>query len=286
MKETDKYQDSNRNNKHLDENELAQYADYLRHETDQMPEGLVEHVAGCSYCRGELMAITDMLDAMPDSLPDIAEEAGAPEGGYSQPAKRGTPVTLPGMLKTVAAVAAVIVFAWFILQLLPEGPMNEPIATNKEKDSTLTPDTLTPNLLTSEPLTSNLPASGSSAGIGLLSDTVRYAEAFLPDPTYESLVNAKYRSGSDPKVRGPGPATIFYPGDTLKVSWTPDPEDDYLLVILDNKANPVAEVRAGSKSYISWKIDLKPGLYYWKFLGKEEMWKVGRMKVMGSGAHR
>jgi hypothetical protein len=95
-------------------------------------------------------------------------------------------------------------------------------------------------------------------------------------------VGAKYRSGTDPKVAGPVPGKVFAPGDTLKMFWTPDHADEYVLVILDNKASPVKEIKPEAAATLAWKIDLKPGLYYWKFLGKEEMWKVGKIKIIGS----
>ena len=278
MKETDKYQNSSNNPEHLDDNELAQYAEYLRDETGQIPGKLIDHVASCGYCRAELMAITDMLD----TLPDIAEEPNPSVIGYPLSVVHRSSSAVFKLLRTAAAIAAIFLLAWIVQQLLPDRPMNEPVATNKVKDSTPTPDTLTPNPLTPNPLTSNPLTPNPSAKITTLPDTIRYAAAFIPNPVYENLVGAKYRSGSEPKVVGPDPGKVFAPGDTLKISWTPDPGDEYVLVILDNKANPVKEIKTGAVALLAWKIDLTPGLYYWKFLGKEEMWKVGKMKIIGS----
>lgn len=277
MKETDTYQNSSNNSEHLDDNELAQYAEYLRHETGRIPDKLIDHVASCGYCRAELMAITDVLD----TLPDLVEEPTSPVIGYPlsvahRPASFGFKI-----LRAAAAIAAIFLLAWIVLQLLPDRPMNEPVATNTVKNSTLKTDSLTPN-----PLTSNLLTSDSSARITAVPDTIRYASAFLPNPVYENLVGAKYRSVSDPNIAGPDAGFVFAPGDTLRISWTPDAGDEYVLVILDNKANQVKEIKAGAEALLAWKIDLKPGLYYWKFLGKEEMWKVGKIKVIGSAARR
>jgi hypothetical protein len=107
-----------------------------------------------------------------------------------------------------------------------------------------------------------------------------YASAYIPNPALENLVGAKYRSGTDPMVKGPGPESIFAPGDSLKITWKAEPEEKYQIVIIDNKSNTIKEINAGPESFLAWKIDLKPGLYYWKFLGKDEMWKVGRLRVI------
>jgi len=287
MKEIHTYQKSNSDPEHLDENQLAQYAEYLRDETRQIPEKLIDHVASCSYCRAELMAITDLLDTLPDlaSEPDL-EEAGyqLPVTGYqlSVGGSRGT--TVNKWLRAVAAVAAVFLLVWIVQRLLPDRLLNESVATVERKDSlpNPNPDTLTPNLSTPGLLAS--PDTHSKSGP--IHDTVLYAAAYVPNPVFESLVGAKYRSGADPKVTDPAPGKVFATGDTLRLSWTPDPEDEYFLVILDNKANSVREIKLGSSGGLAWKISLKPGLYYWKFLGKEEMWKVGRMKIIGSASPR
>lgn len=270
MKQTDKLQYSLSFPDHPDENELALYAEYLRNETGQIPEELMNHVASCSYCRAELMAITDLLD----TLPDVAEELTQPVIGYPLSVTGRPRSSRLKWLRTAAAVAAIFLLAWVVQRLLPDRPMNEPVATNTIKDSTFNKDSLTTN-----PLTDNLITDNPSAKVPALPDTIRYAEAFIPNPVYENLVAAKYRSRSDPKVVGPDAAAVFTPGDTLRISWTPDPEEEYILAILDNKANPVVEIKAGTGAFLHWKVDLKPGLYYWKFLGKEEMWKVGKIKI-------
>jgi hypothetical protein len=277
MKETDTYHNSSNNPEHLDDNELAQYAEYLRHETGRIPDKLIDHVASCGYCRAELMAITDMLD----TLPDLVEEPISPVIGDPLSVVRRTVSFGFKILRAAAAIAAIFLLAWIVLQLLPDRPMNEPVATSIKKESTPRKDSLTSNPQTSNPLTSI-----TAAKLNELPDTVRYASAYATNPIYENLVGAKYRSGSDPTVVGPDAGYVFAPGDTLKISWTPDHSDEYVLVILDNKANLVKEIKAGTEALLAWKIDLKPGLYYWKFLGKEEMWKVGKMKVIGSAARR
>ncbi len=282
MNDKESYNKHENHPEHPDENELAQYAEYLRHETESIPEELKVHVESCSYCRAELMAITDMLD----QLPDLAEEESLQSTVYSLQSSVYSTQSAAGSrqpkklritwLRAVAAVAAVFLVAWAIQQFLPARKTSEPVAINTPKPSLSSPrteDTTKSSLLPN-------PSLSSSRTRGPLTDSVLYASAFIPDPRMENLVGAKYRSGTDPMVKGPGPESIFAPGDTLKISWTSDAEEKYHLVIIDNKSNTVKEIKAGPEPYLAWKIDLKPGLYYWKFLGKDEMWKVGRMRVI------
>lgn len=271
MKEKEIYHKGSKS-EHLDENELALYVEYLRNETDRVPEKLIRHVETCSYCRAELMAITDLVD----SLPEIDEEVSETVAGYHLPGFGRHRRAVISVLRAVAAVAAVVLVAWFIQRIRPDQPDKEQVAVNKLKDSTgiIDKDTDFENV-------NKVPADPRTGSV--TPDTVLYAEAFVPYAVYENLVSAKYRSGNEPQVAGPDPGKAYSPGDTLNISWTADPGDEYLLIILDNKARPVKEIRAGPVKSIAWKIELKPGLYYWKFLGREEMWKVGKIRVMRRG---
>lgn len=276
MKPKGTIQGNRRSPEHPDENELAQYAEYLRHETGEIPDELIEHVSSCSYCRAELMAISDMLD----SLPDLAGEPVQPAPGYELKGIARLKTSRFQWLGYAAAVAAIILIVWGITRLFPERPMHEPLAGDGGKDSTLTNDSSNTDRLAHQNPTPGFPVTDSSGKSTSLPDTLRYASAFVPNPMYESLVGARYRSSGDPHAAGPGPSTIFSPGDTLEIFWKPVPGDEYSLIILDNMAKTVKEIQTGSSALLAWKIDLKPGLYYWKFLGKEELWKVGKMRVI------
>jgi hypothetical protein len=112
-------------------------------------------------------------------------------------------------------------------------------------------------------------------------DTVRYAGDFLPNPSLEAIVSAQYRSAKDPLVQGPSRETVFAPGDTLVLTWSPDTTDRYLIVIMDNHAGEVQSIRPGGDSVLGWKVNVKPGLYYWRFHGREDLWKIGKFRVIG-----
>ncbi len=268
---------------HPDENELAQYAEFLRFETGSIPEELIAHVESCSYCRAELMAITDMLDELPDldevgsGQPAVGSQQSAVGSRQSAVGSQQVRRSVISILRAAAAIAAVFLIAWIVQQTLPGRLHKEQLASDTQNPI---PDTRNPIPDTRNPTpdTRNLTPETRNP----IPDTLLYAAAYIPNPAFENLVAAKYRSGTDPAVQGPDPGKIFAPGDTLKISWTPQPDESYQLVILDNKSNMVKEIKAGPDPHLTWKIDLKPGLYYWKFLGREEMWKVGRLKVISS----
>jgi hypothetical protein len=232
------------------------------------------------------MAVADLLD----SLPDLAEEPVEEVVGYRLSVNRGTRLTGIRIIRTAAAVAAVILVAWGIKQFFPQPLTKEPASTNLLTNTqhptpdtrNLIPDTRYPTPNTQHPPTDNRQPTtdNPSAKSPVLPDTVLYAAAFVPNPVYESLTAAKYRSGSDPHVAGPDNRKNIQSGDTIRFSWTPDPADSYRLIVLDNRASVVKEIQAGSGSALAWKADLTPGLYYWKFVGKDEMWKVGVFRVM------
>ncbi len=283
MKEILTYKKSNGKPEHPDANDLARYAEFLRHETDEVPDELVEHVSSCNFCKSELMAITDLLDTLPDL--DVAEE---PAATTSMPRR---PFRTPRVrwIRAIVSVAAIVLLAWIVVSLLPEKPLHAPIASSSGRDSVIQRDAEQPaNLPARSDSTAKNRVAKSSAEAEsnektpMVSDTIRYAQSFSTHPVYENLVSAKYRSGNDPKVQGPVPGAIFSSGDTLKISWTPDPNDQYQLVILDNLARQVKEIKGGSEGFLIWPLDLKPGLYYWKLLGRDEMWKVGKIKIINS----
>jgi hypothetical protein len=271
MKESDSNRINSDNPEHLDNNELAQFAEFLRHETDRIPDRLADHVASCAFCREELMAITDILDRLPDEPGETAQ----PVSGVRSAAYRNRGITVMRILRTAAAVAAVVLIAWGIKRLMPDRSAPAPMAANRAVDSTLQKGSAGSGSEIRER------ASDKSAHEpAILPDTVRLAAAFLPNPVYENLAGAKFRSGSDPLVRGPEQGRVLAPGDTLEISWTPGSEKEFALVIMDNRAKEVKKLKQATGASIRWKTDLEPGLYYWKFMGGDEMWKVGKFKII------
>jgi len=256
MKVKDTYSPGHGHASHLDENELALFAEYLRNERKDLPEALREHVESCARCRAEVMAVTDMLEEVgrreteDERLKTKDQRLRRQETRKLETnLRRLTPV-----IRVVASLAAVILLAWIIQLIRPEKPEAGTIAGSD--------------------------SSGSEMPVVKTVDTLLLAQSFVPDSTLENLVNATYRAAHDPKLQGPSNDTVFHAGDTLWIQWIPEAGEEYVLVILNNQGVQQAKVEAEQSHSLQWRINLEPGLYYWKFLGKEELWKVGKFKVL------
>ena len=278
MKEENKNRINPDPGRHLDENELAQYAEYLRGERDDVPGEVLLHVEECASCRAEVMEVADMVDLTDDRRQMTDDRRQTTDDRRPKTDVR----RLSSVIRLIASIAAVALIAWVIQQLRPEKAESERMATTS---TTSTPSTN--STISTDSTISTISADESGrhgrppdAPTGTRPDTVRYAQAFVPNTTLDLLVDAVYRSGTDPKAVGPGPETIFTSRDTLKISWTPDPRDSYKLLIVDNKGTKIIEIEPEVPNLITWIPNLKPGLYYWKLIGKEELWKVGRFRVI------
>ncbi|MFH0761272.1 MAG: hypothetical protein V2A67_07185 [Bacteroidota bacterium] len=256
MKEKDTYSPGPDHPSHLDENEVALFAEFLRHERENVPAALREHVETCARCRAEVMAVADMLEEVGKRETEDERLKTRDQGLRGQETRkletnlrRLTPI-----IRVVASLAAVILLAWIIQLIRPEKPDPGIIAG-------------------SDSVNSAIPVIAPA-------DTLRLAQAFVPDGTLENLVNATYRAANDPKPQGPSNETVFHAGDTLRINWIPQTGGDCFLVILNNRGSQQAKMPTGKSGSLLWKINLEPGLYYWKFLGKEELWKVGKFKVL------
>jgi hypothetical protein len=268
---------------HLTSLGLSLYAEYMRGERNDLPGELERHVESCSYCRHELMSVTDLLDEI-----DQVQEKQVDYNAVKQdvPAiKRFLP-----LIRTAAALAAIVLVSWVIQQIIRDRP-EEPLAGTGTslpvEGNRLALDD--PMIITqgSDPDGDSINVTIGQEGSGERhaltapkTETEQYAMAFIPNPAYESIIGGKFRAARDPRISGPELGSDFAFGDTLRFSWTPDEEDAYTLVIVDNQANEVREIDAGAGSRLEWKIDLPPGLYYWKFTGSEHLWKAGKFFVV------
>ncbi|MFO7616399.1 MAG: hypothetical protein R6V75_04040 [Bacteroidales bacterium] len=268
---------------HLTSLGLSLYAEFLRGGLVELPGELEQHVGSCSYCRQELMSVADLLDEV-DQVEEEPVDYQSKKNTRAPSFKKFLP-----LIRTAAALAAIVLISWVIQQVLrdrPDEPMagtgnTLPVETNRQ--ALEDPMVITQGAHYEED-TSN--AGRGREGIDSKNSgkespavTDQYAMAFVPNPAYESLIGGKFRATRDPQVSGPEMSTAFSYGDTLRFSWSPGEDDAYTLIIVDNQANEVREVDAGTGSWLEWRIDLPPGLYYWKFTGREHLWKAGKFTV-------
>ena len=242
---------------HLDENGISIYVDYLKGRATALPEKIRQHVADCATCRLAVMEVADLLDRVEEPA---AEYAAQTDRQPTVAPKRKSTCLWRVVGRIAAGLAAVLVLAWFIQKMLPDRQSSTHIAGKHTTDSifsTYTKDS-----------TSFIP------------DTIRYAQAFTPDPAYENLMKARYRGINRSELQAPAAATHLAPGDTLWMHWKPKQGEQYLIRIIDNHEKEVALIHPSSPGEVAWTIRLKPGRYYWKFEGEKELYKVGSILVM------
>ncbi|HBB91247.1 MAG TPA: hypothetical protein DC042_05905 [Bacteroidales bacterium] len=125
MKEEKKYVIKPDSGRHLGENELAQYAEFLRGDRDVVPEELLLHMEECAWCRAEAMEVADIVDLTDDGRPTTDDRRPMTDDGRPTTNVR----RLSSVVRLVAAIAAVALIAWVIQQLRPEKPEPERMAT-------------------------------------------------------------------------------------------------------------------------------------------------------------
>ncbi len=262
---------------HLDENWVAAFAEHLKGWSAAPPAYVVEHAESCSRCRSAVMEAADMLDDMGHMMLEeepISYSKGQPRKTHANDRL----ATWKGVLRAGAGIAAVAVLAWFIQFLIPDKGEDLPVSgiENPTAPSQALPDSSRDQLPDSE----DSLTLDNLVEPEVLHDTIRFAEAFAPNPVLEALVKPRYRNVSDPVVEGPRPDTMFIPGEQLVITYTIDPVENYTVVLVDNKGSELQRFATLDNGILQWEIDLLPGRYYWKFEGSEEVFLAGPFKVV------
>lgn len=251
---------------HLTEDDLAAYADWLTHTKSEPSESIRDHVANCQHCRSEVMEIADIVRE--------TERLGA-----MPPANRSARIGRPGwntIFRIAASVAAVFVLALLIQKFWPDHKTKPPMAERVDSSETGPADSLQQQDIQQVPVErGEVPPS-----VQALSDTIRYAQNFEPNPMYESLIGAVFRAAHDPKLRSPEIGHIVEPGDTLEFIWNHDPEEKFALRVLTNRDEKVAMLIPEQPGRLTWIVPVRPGLYYWKFEGAERLYNIGKIRVL------
>lgn len=262
---------------HLDENWIAAYAEHLKGWTPAPPAYVTEHTGSCSRCRSAVMEAVDMLDDMEqmrlEEPPASYTRLQPGKGRIVRPASEWK-----GVLRAVAGIAAVAILAWFIQFLIPERGDDPPVTgiEQPETNPPVVPDSSNNRLPDGEDTLIEQPMPEPA----VLHDTIRFAEAFVPNPALEALTRPRYRNITDPVVVGPRSDTLFTPGEQLVISYSIDPVENCTVVLVDNKGKEIQRFAILDNGIFEWEIDLLPGLYYWQFEGIEEVYIAGPIRVV------
>ena len=92
-------------------------------------------------------------------------------------------------------------------------------------------------------------------------------------------MGAAYRSATDPEVKGLTADTLLHPGDTLRFTWDVRHRDNYTLLIVDNTGTEVTQAEIPAGGSFRYPVSLPDGLYYWKFVGLNDLWAVGKFRM-------
>ena len=249
---------------HPDENAKARYVDWVRGKADQPDSDLLDHVSTCELCKSDILETAELLD-------EVEKEE-----------KSRIRHTRLLVLRSAAAIAAVVITALLIQFLRPENDQTEMAILPDEEQPTST-DTLKPDEENnSKDLQEEMVIENS---IVIQHDTIKYADNFVPNQALEVLVNARFRSDD-------GFTTESWPKDTVmtrSAKWEPElglqigtiTESKTEIIILSN----TGEEKFGKlleDQKLTVDLEWEPGLYYWKILRNSEIVWMGRLKIISS----
>ncbi|MCK9324423.1 MAG: hypothetical protein M0P69_02910 [Bacteroidales bacterium] len=278
-KHTDVYQDKDG---HLTSLGLSLYADYLSGVLAELPKGIKSHVEQCSYCRHELMMITDLMEDI-----DHVEE----NRELYSPIKTTKPLLVRRMnphVKAIAGLVAVLAIAWLIQQFMIGTFVN---SLEGVDDQEVTVESVLPVLDTLSPDPIVLPKPENQIEVdevgedvalstpGAMIEDNSYAMSFKANAIYESLAMGEFRLSNNPLIQYPALDSVFLIGEKMKFSWLSTAEGPISLDIVDYRGQTVKTISSESVSPLEWQIDLPEGLYYWKFICDEQLLKAGRFYI-------
>lgn len=244
-------------NKHIDNNAKAGYIDWLRNEGPAPDQSIIEHVTSCFDCKKEILELSEMLDTV-DGEAKIIKKKG-----------KSKQIDLKLMIKAVAILMGVMAVALIIQFLRPE-PENLEIAVSQD---ILEADTVEKD--TSESVLVILPEKV----VIIKHDTILYAANFAPNGGLDILVDAKFRSVEKDKFEKDQFKEIYKKGENLKVKFAGMIAQDIEFVLVSNTGSNLITIKV-ENSEVSLDLKYEPGLYYWKIVVSDELFMVGKFKIL------
>lgn len=250
---------------HLSELAYAKVADSIAMDRLQdLPVELRKHLDECSACRhevAELYQVVQSLDEKP--LPTQKSQS-------------------KGMNKYMIWVPIVLLFSGLAYWFWPASNEPSPRPKLEQNAARSTPpistDTIVPKKIEAEtkpepqPLKQNTPPPEKE-------EAPVYADAFIPDDQLESLVGIQVRSGEELRFV-PDPGKTVKRGGPLSFSWTNSLEGPFELTVLNNEGEEQKRYEGFAHNWV-FRVDLSPGLYYWKLETVEDLLFVGKFTILG-----
>lgn len=254
-----------KSNGHLDENGLSAYAEYMHGKRSEVSDEIKVHVELCAVCREALMDISDLL----------TETEGVALDELTINVKSSAQQSWKVVSRIAVAIAAVLLLSWFIQQLLPDADPTEPMAGETEDGRRETEDG---RLKTEDGRRKT--AEQVPVEVVTPHDTIRYAEAFVPNEKLEVLIKSGFRNEEEPGLRLSDTAVDHQPGDTLVFNWRGESDVKVAIVVLNNREMEQIRILPDESGEMQWVLEMEPGLYYWKLVTETEMVELGKIRLM------
>jgi hypothetical protein len=107
------------------------------------------------------------------------------------------------------------------------------------------------------------------------------AENFQPNPTIENALKQNYRSTTVyASFKSPSDSISMKKGNNILFSISTKPIELYNIILFDNKLKTVLTLTETNENSINLKINLAPGLYYWKYESASQSKWGGKILIL------
>lgn len=262
---------------HLDDNSLAFAAEWLSGKKVNLPPEIEEHLKNCSHCKNEVLEISELInenvshDKHEIDPRDKFEETCAAK--YSPSIKH---VSSTQFWRVAAVFLVLITITSLAIFVKPD--RKEYMVSNELPSKSEVLDSLTRDSLESSRIEGLKDSVVNNEGVKVESiEKDKFADNYIPNAGLESLIGAQFRSGENPEVISPGADTLLVCGAKLKFSGINPVEENLEIQILDNRGELKSNYQDIKVLATIVSLDLDPGLYYWKLMGEDELYQVGKI---------
>jgi hypothetical protein len=242
---------------HLNDGGVSFYVDALKLGSEnQLPEAILVHVESCLQCKEGIVQLADALKDQSFNRmgphPRLSTERGA----------AGTAVRYMRIAAGFVLLIGIAYFMYFISSadresITETGPVDD--ADERMEGVDPRDDSVSP-----APPESPIVPPGD-----------RYAANFEPSLVYESLADIQYRSYGiqihSPLIGEEVSDVIYFTGDVYYVG-------SVYLTILTNREEEVYTAEMDGIDH-RYRVDLDPGLYYWKLESDDDLLYAGKFIV-------
>jgi len=258
---------------HLDENSIAISAEWLAGKRALLDPELKKHLEHCKQCKNDVLEVSEFVnDNSAERARQKFEETCAAK--YSPSIKQVS----GSQFWRVAAIFLILITVTS-LAIFVRPDKEDSLVNNKVPADSSIPDTINGDQENSLAVIDTLKSeSDKQIKIESVSKDL-FAENYIPNSSLEELIVAQFRAGGNPNIISPPKDTTLFGGKALTFLSDNPNKESLEIQILDNTGKII-------KSYpefkdVSLPVDFKlnPGLYYWKLLGVEELYQVGKITL-------